>query len=161
MTAYIKKYETSARSSSTRHIPASLRAPASPSSLGTCICGWMAASGQVAERWGCPCYQGELLSCHHRTPLDGSSALASPAGVWKRKEKTRSVVFPDLFSALPLASICFSSWQKCPGCLSCTDLSRRAAKASELHQLSAQAENTGRQRAEVCRGLILFYNMLR
>lgn len=87
MTAYIKTYETPPRSSTTLPTPASFRAPASPSSLGTCICGWMAASGQVAERWRCPCYQGELPSCHHRMPLDGSSALASPAGVWKRKEK--------------------------------------------------------------------------
>lgn len=55
----------------------------SPSSQGTCICEWKAASGWVAENKGCPCQQGEPLSCHHKMLLGGSSVLASLAGVWK------------------------------------------------------------------------------
>lgn len=82
-----KEVQTPVKSSSTVHVPTSLRAPASPSSQGTCICGWTAASGPAAGRWWCPYYQGEHLSCHHRMPPDGSSALASPAGVWKRNER--------------------------------------------------------------------------
>lgn len=133
--------------------------PASPSSLGTCICGWKAASGQVAESLGCPCCQGELLSCHHRMPLDGSSALASPAGVWKRKEKRGDlkclqticlVPCPQQTSALPA--------ERDPGCLSCTDSSRRAEETPGLPALSADREHTQdwhRQWAGVCIGLVL------
>lgn len=72
------------------HVHTSLTAPASPSSLDTCICGWRAASGQVAEMWGYPCQQGEPPSCHHKMPPGGNNDLASPAGVWKR-QKVRKI----------------------------------------------------------------------
>lgn len=87
----------------------------------------MAASGQAAGMQ-CPCHQGELLSCHRRMPLDGSSALASPAGVWKRKEKGRFIASPDSAYLVP-----------CPGqyLLSCV---AKEPRVPQLHRLNLGGE---------------------